>query len=189
MRVAVSGTHCCGKSTLIDEFLLAHPEYEHEPEPYVVLVEEYDAIFGAQPSTDDFCKQLEFMVTRLQDYRAGDRVIFERSPIDFIGYMLALEDLGRERTARKLVEQCLPIVRDALQRVDLIVFLPVGDDASVDKSEDPALRESVNERLVGIYREGDLDLLTSIRPIVLEASGSTPQRLRTLESAVADVRN
>lgn len=27
MRVAISGTHCCGKSTLIDAFLLGHRDY------------------------------------------------------------------------------------------------------------------------------------------------------------------
>ena len=41
MRVAISGTHACGKSTLIDEFLLVHPEFTHEPEPYTVLDEDY----------------------------------------------------------------------------------------------------------------------------------------------------
>ena len=40
MRVAISGTHCCGKSTLIDEFLSAHPDFAHEPEPYTVLQED-----------------------------------------------------------------------------------------------------------------------------------------------------
>ncbi len=44
MRVAISGTHCCGKSTLIDAFLLAHSDYVHEPEAYVALQDMYDAI-------------------------------------------------------------------------------------------------------------------------------------------------
>ena len=33
MRIVVSGSHCSGKSTLIEDFVAAHPEYVHEPEP------------------------------------------------------------------------------------------------------------------------------------------------------------
>jgi hypothetical protein len=32
VRVAVSGSHSVGKSTLIAAFLSRHPEYAHEPE-------------------------------------------------------------------------------------------------------------------------------------------------------------
>jgi len=37
MRIAISGTHCCGKSTLIDELLITHPEFHHEPEAYEAM--------------------------------------------------------------------------------------------------------------------------------------------------------
>ena len=46
MRIAVSGTHCSGKSTLINEFLAAHPEFTYEPEPFVTMVEEYGEEFS-----------------------------------------------------------------------------------------------------------------------------------------------
>jgi len=54
MRIAVSGTHGVGKSTLIEEFLRAHPDFVHEPEPYVVLVEDYGEEFSAEPCPEDF---------------------------------------------------------------------------------------------------------------------------------------
>ena len=54
MRVAISGTHGCGKSTLIDAFLLSHGDYLHEPEPYEVLQDLYGEVFGAEPTSDDF---------------------------------------------------------------------------------------------------------------------------------------
>ena len=185
MRVAVSATHCCGKSTLIDEFLLAHPEYENELEPYAVLVEEYGETFGVEPAVADFYRQLEFMVERLQDYGIGDRVIFERSPVDFVAYMLALDDLGRDRSGKRHVQQSCEIVRDAIQQLDLILFLPLSGKDTVAEEEDPALRTAVNDRLIGIYHDADLDLFASDRPSVVEALGTTAQRLRTLETALA----
>lgn len=39
MRIAVTGTHGSGKTTLIDDFVAAHPAYEHEQKPYWALAQ------------------------------------------------------------------------------------------------------------------------------------------------------
>ncbi|HEX2061204.1 MAG TPA: hypothetical protein VHK90_10720, partial [Thermoanaerobaculia bacterium] len=91
MRIAISGTHCSGKSTLIEDFLAAHPGYLHEPEPYEWL----DDALAAEPSADDFYRQLEISVDRLRGHPRGANVIAERSPVDFLAYLLALVDCGR----------------------------------------------------------------------------------------------
>jgi predicted ATPase len=109
MRIAVSGTHCCGKTTLVDEFLLAHQEFAHEPEPYAVLQDDHGEVFAAEPSADDFYHQLEFNVSRLRRYSSGDRVIYERSPADFLAYLLALNELGRDADALQLANSSLGI--------------------------------------------------------------------------------
>jgi predicted ATPase len=96
MRIAVSGTHCAGKTTLIDEFLRAHPDFAHEPEPYTVLVEDFGEEFSSEPCVDDFYRQLEFNVDRLRHHSYDERVIYERSPVDFIAYILALKDFNTD---------------------------------------------------------------------------------------------
>ena len=183
MKIAISGTHCCGKSTLIEEFLRRHPSFAHEPEPYTVLEEDYGEVFAAEPSLDDFYRQLEFNAARLRGYPSGQQVIYERSPADFLAYMLALIDLGRERQASRVVESALELSRDAIQLLDLIVFLPLEDDAGIisTHSEDPELRQAVDCRLAGILNNDDLQLFGTRRPEVVEARGSTAQRLQTLE--------
>src|SRR6185295_8260084 len=102
MRIAISGTHCCGKSTLIDQFLLAHPDFAHEPEPYEALQDDYGETFAAEPCAEDFYRQLEYNAGRLREYGRGDRVIFERSPADYLAYMLALSALHRDRDASRV---------------------------------------------------------------------------------------
>ena len=186
MRVAVSGTHCCGKSTLIDQFLIAHPDFAHEPEPYTVLEEQHGEAFAAEPSADDFYRQLEFNIDRLRSYGSGEKVIYERCPIDFLAYMLALDDLGRDREAMWLVKRSLGMVRDAIELLDLIVFLPLNDmDGSVmSDSEDEELRIEVDVRLGGILRDNEFNVITSHRPAVLEVIGSTAQRLLKLDIAM-----
>jgi hypothetical protein len=186
MRIAVSGTHCCGKSTLIEEFLLAHADYAHEPEPYIVLQEDYGEIFASEPSADDFYRQLEFNISRLRVYQASERVIYERCPVDFLAYLLALHDLRRDKEAMQLVNRSLGIVKDAIALLDLIVFLPLNDITGniMPDSEDQELRITVNDRLVGIFREDDFNFFTPRNPVVLEIEGATAQRLLKLESAL-----
>ena len=186
MRVAVSGSHCTGKSTLIDVFLLTHPEFVHEPEPYVVLSEDYGEVFAARPSAEDFYRQLEFNLDRLRRYQLGDLVIFERCPIDFLAYMLALRDLGRDQYAMHLIESSLAMARGALELLDLIVYLPINDTyGSMDSSaEDQELRSVVDARLAGLLGDDDLDLFAVSQPSVLEVDGSTAMRLQAVERAL-----
>jgi hypothetical protein len=40
MRLAVSGSHGVGKTTLIEDFVAAHPGYAREEEPYWALAQQ-----------------------------------------------------------------------------------------------------------------------------------------------------
>jgi hypothetical protein len=186
MRIAVSGTHCCGKSTLIDEFLSAHPDFAHEPEPYTVLVEDYGEEFSSEPSVDDFYRQLEFQVDRLRFHSSGERVIYERSPIDFLAYILALKDLKRDETAPGIVKAATGLVLNSIRNLDLIVFLPLdgADDIEVCDFEDPKLRKAMDAWLIKIFDDDEFDVVSSGICGVVEARGSTAQRLRIVEDSI-----
>ena len=166
MRIAVSGTHGVGKSTLIQEFLQLHPEFAHEPEPYQTLVEDYGEEFSAEPCEEDFLRQLEFNLERLGQHAAGENVIYERCPLDFVAYLNALDANVSETLQQRM--------SDAMQRLDVIVYLPL-DDAFGDE-EFPKLRRAVDRKL--------RELLDSANVAVVEATGSTRQRLRTVENAL-----
>lgn len=184
MRVAVSGTHCSGKSTLIDAFLSAHTDYVHEPEPYEALNDLYGEGFGAEPSADDFFRQLEYQIERLHQYRLGDRVIFERSPADFVAYLLALNDLGRDTADPAVTKQSITAAGNAVVLLDLIVYVPAAD-VPAPESEDPKLRRAVDARLEQILLGDVIGLFTNHRPSILELAGTTVQRLRGLEAALS----
>src|SRR5262249_16945177 len=142
MRIAVSGTHGVGKSTLIDEFLRGHPEFVHQPEPYTVLVEDLGEEFSAEPCVEDFRRQLEFNIDRLSQQSADENVIYERCPVDFLAYIHALDPQSAEAV--------LDEVSNAMQYLDLIVYL-LFDETGED--EFPKLQRAVDRRLSGIFRE------------------------------------
>ena len=172
MRIAISGTHCAGKSTLIDEFLLAHPDYVHEPEPYTVLVEDLGEEFAAEPCVEDFLRQLDFNIDRLATHAVGEKVIYERCPIDFLAYIEVLEP--------KSIAPLLGPISTALRNLDLLVFVPI-EPAVCPDPEYPKLRKAVDRQLNAILLDDDFGIINL--PVV-EATGSTVQRLRIIQEAM-----
>ena len=57
MRIAISGSHRVGKTTLAEALAAELPGYELVPEPYYLL-EEDGHVFAAMPSIEDFELQL-----------------------------------------------------------------------------------------------------------------------------------
>lgn len=196
MRIAISGTHGCGKSTLIEEFLLAHSDFSHEPEAYQALQEEHGESFAAEPAAEDFLRQLEYNIGRLNQYQLNDRVIFERCPVDYLAYLFALAELGRDHDASRLLSAATKTVENAISLLDMIVFLPatkltVAEDQTGGRRKwqgagggAKRLRSAVNVRLESLLVDDDLGLFSSGRPLVIEASGPTEQRLHKLETAL-----
>jgi hypothetical protein len=185
MRIAVSGTHYSGKSTLVEEFLRAHPEFAHEPEPYTVLVEDYGEEFGAEPTAEEFLRQLEFNCERVRDYSPGDRVIFDRCPADFLAYIGALVDLDRESSRPSVLDVAVALAAPALRQLDLIVYLPLDDlDIDLPTDEDPKLRSAMDVRLAAILLDDSPGLFAACDPRVIELRGSASERLRSLENAL-----
>lgn len=174
MRIAVAGTHCSGKSTLIEDFLAAHPHYIHEPEPY-----EWLEAAAAEPGAEEFYQQLEVSMERLRAYRDGDNVIAERSPLDFLAYLLALNDLGRSARDCELIANAAELTAAGLAHIDLLVVLPLEIDAP--ESEDLELREAMNERLLDLITTDPYSFFVSGCPHVVETRGARNQRLRALE--------
>ncbi len=177
MRIAVSGTHRTGKSTLIDEFLRQHPDFVHEPEPYTVLVEELGEEFSAEPCVDDFLRQLEFNITRLKQHQRGERVIYERCPIDFVAYIECV-------SATTSTGSVLDKVRESMQHLDLIVYLPIDNTIDAGDEEFPKLRKAVDRRLNAIYNEDDLGIISASELVIVEATGPVEKRLRAVEAAI-----
>lgn len=174
MRIAVSGTHGVGKSTLIDEFLQQHPEFVHEPEPYTVLVEDLGEEFSAEPCVEDFRRQLEFNIERLDQHTPDENVIYERCPLDFFAYIYVLNSETAEAFQQR--------VSEAMQHLDLVVYLPLDRDHGSD--DYPKLQRTVDRRLNSIFREEAFGIMSATNVTVIEAEGTTAQRLRIIETSI-----
>lgn len=168
MRIAVCGTHRAGKSTLIEELSDLLPHYVTVEEPYHQLEEEGYA-FAQLPSVEDFEAQLTRSIANLDE--APRDVLFDRCPVDFLGYLLAHED----HDAFDL-EAWLPHIRAALRKLDLLVLVGIerADRIALSASEDEALRVAVDEQL----KELLLDDPHALGVEVLEVEGSPRARAK-----------
>lgn len=170
MRIAVSGTHFSGKSTLVAELSAALPGYLTVEEPYYLLVEEGHEL-AEMPSVEDFELQLERSLEILSGSEPD--VIFDRCPVDMLGYLLVLaEDFH--------LEKWLSRVQAAIGTLDLIVFLPVEerDRIALPPSQDAGFRLDVDQQLKEIFLDDSLDLEME----ALEVTGSLRERVRQVLS-------
>jgi hypothetical protein len=178
VRVAVSGSHGTGKSTLIAAFLARCPEYLHEPEAFETLGDDVD-LDGDTPTPEGLQLLLEHTGLVVARHPAGARVIHERSPADYLGYAAAS---GRswtpEAVSRFLAEQ-VPAVRGALRHLDLIVLLPVT--AAARAGEGVRFRRRVDEHLRRALLDDEYDLFGGgAAPRVVELPASPERQLAQL---------
>jgi thymidylate kinase len=176
MRIAISGAHFSGKTTLVEALSEALPEYTTVEEPYHLLLEAGHE-FAELPSLEDFELQMERSIENLEE---GDpNVIFDRCPLDFLGYLLTHID-AEAFDLKKWVQR----VQAAIRTLDVVVFLPieVPDRIVLPLSEDAEYRRRVDAKLREILLEDSFDFAVA----VLEVTGS-PKEL--VERVLAHIRN
>jgi predicted ATPase len=147
MRIAVSGAHRTGKTTLIVGLARALPTYAVADEPYHLLEEE-GHVFPEMPSLEDFELQLERSIDCV--LASAENQLFDRCPADILAYLASHRDADGFD-----VEPCLPRLWSAMQLLDQIVFVPIEapDRVILSGGEDGALRRRVDEELRTIVLE------------------------------------
>lgn len=176
MRIAISGTHFSGKSTLVEALSEELPQYTTVEEPYYLLQEEgYE--FAESPSIEDFELQLERSIENLDE--SSPNVIFDRCPADILGYLLAHTDVEAFD-----LEGWLPRIQAAIRKLDLIVFLPIEerDRIVLPFSQDAEYRQRVDEKLKEIMLENPFDFEVD----VLEVTGSLKTRVERVLANISD---
>ena len=167
MRIAVSGTHRSGKTTLVDALDHALPTYTTFDEPYSLLVDEGHG-FGHVLGLEDFEVQLERSLMLIE--QSDENSVFDRCPADILAYLVTHRDAPLFDPDRWLTRSLA-----AMEHLDLLVFLPVEEPDRIGHAEveDLDLRNRVDEELRQIIggRWG-------FEPEVLEVAGPATERLR-----------
>jgi len=176
MRIAISGTHFSGKTTLVEALSEVLPQYATIEEPYHLLAEEGHE-FAELPAIEDFELMLERSIENLDE--SSQNSIFDRCPADILGYLLSHIDVEAFD-----LQAWLSRVQSAIRKLDLIVFLPIEkpDRIVLPLSQDIEYRERVDEQLQEIIMENRFNFTVD----VLEVTGNLKTRV---EQVLAHIRN
>lgn len=156
MRIAFSGSHRVGKSTLVERVAEALPRYVTVAEPYYLLEEEgYEC--AEPPSVEDFEAQLERSLAELDSREPN--VLFDRCPADVFAYVLVHDDADAFDA-----EAWLDRARDAMRSLDLVVFVPIEerDRIALPSYEDEDHRFAVHEKLEELLVDDALGIAAEV---------------------------
>jgi hypothetical protein len=183
MRIAVSGTHFIGKSTLISDFIKAHPEYTTEVEPYYKLQEEGVMELALEPSLESLTEQLNYSIQQINQ-NSKQNIIFDRCPVDFIAYAMCAVEQDNIDIDDTEVSERFPEIKEALSNLDLIIFLPISKENSIIYSEDnPEYRKLADKCFKKLYRDEYCDIFPGFNhPRIIEVAGDRNTRLKIVES-------
>ncbi|SMF17927.1 AAA family ATPase [Pseudobacteriovorax antillogorgiicola] len=174
MRIAISGSFCVGKTSLVESLSTALKGYETFSEPYH-LMEEDGHSFSHPPTVDEYEDQLNYLNSLISS--SPSLSIFDRSPLDFLAFAKAQgEDIDPSHWQELITEEI-----DAL---DYIFYIPIEqpDRIEVPDEENLEFRGQVDEILHELFNDSD-ELLGSAR--VVEISGDISQRVAQVLDHIA----
>ena len=199
MRIAVSGSHSLGKSTVVNDWIGNHPHFKREEEPYraLELYGPYQILIGDASTKLQNGIQIFYNISRVHRYAlVSDDVIFDRGPVDYIAYSQYTANKGCSDIDDAFVETMVPAVRESLDHLDILAFVPLSEEWPVEMESDgirpvdQAYRDEVDAIFKQIYREGRFDVMPKNRRThVVELWGPPHQRLEQLQHAIDEVKS
>ncbi len=173
MKIAVTGTHRVGKTTLAEKLYESFPDYEYYTEPYFEL-EETGYIFAEMPTADDYLAQLEYSIKQIA--RNSNNAIFDRCPVDLFAYIQA--------TDKSLnLQSIFSKVQNTIDKLDLLIFVPIEtpDVILYSESELPELRYQVNDILSDLISDFDIE--------TIEVKGNLSERLNQIQNKIQQIKS
>jgi len=166
VRVAFSGSHRTGKTTLLEAVAAHLVTYQTVAEPYWQLEEEgYE--FLDPPTMEDFERQLRRSIDAIAELRAD--TLFDRCPLDFVAYLreIAPDDFD--------LENWMSEIRTAMASLELVVVVPIEalDRIALSSEHDRRLRRNVDAAI----RELVVDDPFELGVPMVEVRGSLDQRV------------
>lgn len=185
MRVAVSGSHSVGKSTLIAAFLSRHPQYAHEPEAFELLADDVDLTASGVPTPDGLRSLLEYTVSAVEAHPPKARVVFERSPVDYLAYAAASGSAWEPNEEQRFLAAHTPIVQASMRHLDLVAYLPLtAAGVGRRRGEDGRFRQEVDAWLRRVLLDDVYELFAEPSPRVVELPGTPDRQLAELSRLV-----
>ena len=188
MRLAISGTACQGKTTLLKSFIEKWDMYETPKVSYRSLLK--PGAHSKETSMENQWDILNHMIDSMETYDENSYVIYDRCPLDNLIYSMWAFHKGKGDITEAFIEKCIPIVKESMHFLDIIFFVPITNAAQSDIDDD-GVRETDSEYIKEIdnlfkamytnwAKEDERFFPKEERAAMVEVFGTTEERIRML---------
>ena len=192
MRIAISGTACQGKSTLVKDFLEQWPSYTTPDKTYRDIIAENNLEHSSKTNKDTQRKILDFQIEEQQKYRKGDNVIFDRCPLDNLVYSMWACEQPDNDIDEDFINSCIPLIRESFRDLDIIFFVPITKVAPIGIVEDGVrdtsqqIIEEIDHIFKAVHRDHEHNPKTNLfvvddKPPIIEVFGNRRERVEILK--------
>lgn len=191
MRIAITGSSCQGKSTLIQDMLKEWPSMKLPDESYRDIIDNQKQKHSKNTDEDTQWDILNHMCDVQQQYRNNDQIIFDRCPIDNIVYSMWANFHGN--VSDQFIEKCIPIVSESMRFIDIIFFLPITSVSPVDiedkqddsRETDVEYIKEIDSLIKTMYKQWQSDTSPFFpkndKPAMIEIFGNRQERIEMMK--------
>lgn len=192
MRIAISGSACQGKSTLVNDFLTQWPMYKRSNESYRKAIKEQGIKHSKEATQESQWTLLNCLLDDLQNTSKDDYVIFDRCCLDNIVYSLWSNEKKNTDIDDEFIKKCIPLVQQSMHYLDIIFFLPITRVALVpieqkeNRESDPTYIKEIDNifKVIshGLSQTGSSPFFPAEdRPPIIEIFGTPEQRVEMVK--------
>jgi len=196
MRIAISGSACQGKTTLVNDFIKNWPMYRKSEESYRKVIKEEKLGINKNVNKDGQWKILNCLVDDIQKSSTEKYVLFDRCPLDNLIYSLWSFEAGSSDIDKDFIDKCIPVVRESMKLLDIILFLPITKVAPVkielkeDRETDTIFIKEIDNIFKAMERQymlngGEPFFSKDDKPALIEIFGSPEERIKMVELYLA----
>jgi len=192
MRIAISGSACQGKSTLIDDIIKKWPMYKRSDESYRKIIKEENIPLNDQVTEDGQWRILNCLLNDIQKTSKDDYVLFDRCPLDNLVYSLWANSKNSSQISDEFIKKCIPLIKETMHSLDIIFFTPITKFSPIPKEarESRNINEEYIKEIDNLFkaiehtytRTGTSPFFPDEdRPPVIEVFGSREERIAMIE--------
>lgn len=185
MKIAISGTHCMGKSTYVQDFLKKWPSYKTPEKSYRDYILEKNLPHSKEATEDSQKIILDALIDQSQAYSKDENIIFDRCVLDNLAYSSWLFLNGK--VSEKFLDESRIIIRESLKLFDVIFYFPITKFSPVELKEDklrdmdPVYREEIDNifsTFLKSYQQQDGRVFPADdSPPIIEIFGNREERI------------
>jgi thymidylate kinase len=194
MKIAIIGTHCNGKTTLIEEFLKRWPMYKKPAKTYRDFLNDKKIKINQKGTKESQRAILDALIDEVQTAcGSGDEfLIFDRCVLDNLVYSLWLNAKGK--VDDNFIMDCKFLVSETIKLFDIIFYIPLREEIKLEKRKhrdiDPVYREEIDNifsAVIGTYLTGSgIFFPLSDCPAVIEIEGPPDLRCDQIQLYIKD---